>query len=76
MRKFGLLQKNEGTLFGHPPHTSVQIDALQQGLGGIDSWKSRPKDEYMMKHGDYNFTFVITPILSDNYKGSYKRINL
>ena len=29
-----------------------------------------------MKHGDYNFTFVITPILSDNYKGSYKRINL
>ena len=70
------IHQSHGGCVNIRPHTSVQIDALQQGLGGIDSWKSRPKDEYMMKHGDYNFTFVITPILSDNYKGSYKRINL
>ena len=37
---------------------------------------AKAKDEYMMKYGDYNFTFVITPILSDNYRGSYKKINL
>ncbi|WP_455585007.1 glycoside hydrolase family 2 TIM barrel-domain containing protein [Bacteroides sp.] len=70
------IHQNHGGTVDRRPFTSVQIDAQQQGLGGIDSWKSRPRDEYMMKYGDYSFTFVITPMLSDNYKGSYKKVDL
>ena len=56
--------------------TSVQIDGAQQGLGCIDSWKSEPRPQYMLNAGEYEFTFVITPLRSDNYQGTYKRVNI
>lgn len=56
--------------------TSVQIDGAQQGLGCIDSWKSEPRPQYMLHPGEYDFTFIITPLRSDNYKGTYKKTNI
>lgn len=58
------------------PLTSVQIDGAQQGLGCIDSWKSEPRPQYMLPHGDYDFTFVVTPLRSDNSGGSYKNTDI
>lgn len=32
------------------------------GLACIDSWSALPKPEYMLPYGDYDFTFIMTPV--------------
>lgn len=44
--------------------TWVNIDLRQMGLGCIDSWGAIPKKEYLMPAGDYDFSFVMRPVLN------------
>ncbi|MCX6803235.1 MAG: hypothetical protein NTY48_01545, partial [Candidatus Diapherotrites archaeon] len=43
--------------------TTLNIDLQQMGLGCIDSWGSWPLKEYQMEYKDYEFRFVITPVV-------------
>ncbi len=38
------------------------IDLKQMGVGGDDSWGSKPLDKYMIFPGDYSYEFVIAPV--------------
>ena len=42
--------------------TNVCIDKAQLGLGCVNSWGAIPEDEYLLHYGDYEFTFIMTPI--------------
>ncbi len=44
---------------------TINIDHLQMGLGGDDSWswKALPHEEYRVPAQDYEFSFVIKPIM-------------
>jgi beta-galactosidase len=44
------------------PETQLNIDFKQMGIGGIDSWRSRPLDKYQLPYGNYNFSFMVKPI--------------
>jgi beta-galactosidase len=41
--------------------TQVHIQQHQMGLGCVNSWGAWPRDEYMLKYGNRDFTFVIKP---------------
>ena len=43
------------------PLTQVHIQQNQMGLGCVNSWGAWPRDEYTVKYGDKDFTFVIKP---------------
>ena len=53
---------------GHSPEvekaelTNLCIDKAQMGLGCIDSWSALPLPQYRLPYGDYEFTFVISPV--------------
>ena len=38
---------------------TVNIDAVQMGVGGDNSWGARPHDEFMPKDGVYRLVFVV-----------------
>ena len=42
--------------------TNFCIDKMQAGLGCEDSWGRIARPEYQVPYGDYEFTFVITPV--------------
>jgi beta-galactosidase len=42
--------------------TNVCVDKLQMGLGCVNSWGAIPRSEYLLKYGDYEFSFVMKPI--------------
>lgn len=42
--------------------TNVCIDLVQLGLGCINSWGAIPRDEYLVKYQDYEFTFTLLPL--------------
>lgn len=42
--------------------TNLCIDKAQMGLACIDSWGALPLPEYMLPYGDYEFTFILTPV--------------
>ena len=42
--------------------TNVLIDKVQMGLGCVNSWGQLPIDKYMLPYGDYEFTFIMTPV--------------
>ena len=42
--------------------TKLCIDKVQAGLGCVNSWGSIARKEYQVPYGDYEFTFIITPI--------------
>lgn len=44
--------------------TCVNVDKMQMGLGCVDSWSQRPRDEYMIPAKDYTFEFTIVPVNS------------
>ncbi|WP_442591743.1 glycoside hydrolase family 2 TIM barrel-domain containing protein [Pedobacter sp. AW31-3R] len=44
------------------PETQLNIDFKQMGVGGIDSWRSRPLEQYQLPFTGYNFSFMIKPI--------------
>ncbi|CDA82450.1 glycoside hydrolase family 2 candidate beta-galactosidase [Bacteroides sp. CAG:754] len=53
---------------GHSPEvpkaelTNLCIDKVQMGLGCIDSWSALPLPQYRLPYGDYEFTFVLSPV--------------
>jgi beta-galactosidase len=42
--------------------TNMSVDAVQMGLGCLDSWGALPLDKYMLPYADREYTFMITPI--------------
>ena len=34
----------------------------EMGLGCVNSWGALPEQAYMLPYGDYEFTFIMTPI--------------
>lgn len=70
------IRQSHGNLVGTRELTAVNIDGAQQGLGCIDSWKSEPRPQYMLEAGDYEFRFVVTPMRSDNFRGTYKKVDI
>ncbi|WP_299231742.1 glycoside hydrolase family 2 TIM barrel-domain containing protein [uncultured Bacteroides sp.] len=42
--------------------TNLLIDKVQQGLACENSWGAIPRKEYRIPYGDYEFTFIMTPI--------------
>lgn len=42
--------------------TNVCIDLVQCGLGCVNSWGAVPRDEYLVKYQDYEFTFSLLPM--------------
>ena len=48
-----------------PTHkTYVHVDAVQMGVGGVNSWGARPLEQYMVHAQPREFRFVLTPILN------------
>ncbi len=53
---------------GHSPEvpkaelTNLCIDKVQMGLGCVDSWSALPLPQYRLPYGDYEFTFVLSPV--------------
>ena len=42
--------------------TELCLDKVQMGLGCVNSWGAYPLDKYMVPYGDYEFTFMLTPV--------------
>jgi len=43
------------------PETQLNIDYKQMGVGGVDSWRSRPLEKYQLPFQNYKFRFKIRP---------------
>ena len=43
-------------------HTQLCIDKVQMGLGCVDSWGSWPLDKYVLHYGNYEFSFIMSPV--------------
>ena len=44
-------------------YTNICIDKAQMGVGGTNSWGAWPLKPYRVPAADYQFSFVLTPIL-------------
>lgn len=44
--------------------TNLCIDKVQAGLGCVDSWGSIALPQYQVPYGDYEFTFILSPVKS------------
>ncbi|MEM9186255.1 MAG: glycoside hydrolase family 2 TIM barrel-domain containing protein, partial [Planctomycetota bacterium] len=44
-------------------HTTVMIDGVQRGVGGINSWGARPLAEYRPKERRYRYGYRLSPVL-------------
>jgi len=53
-------QRHAAELYPHP-QTQVNIDYKQMGVGGVDSWRSRPLEQYQLPLTGYQFRFKISP---------------
>ena len=38
---------------------TVNVDAVQMGVGGDDSWGAKPHDPYMPGAGTYRLAFIV-----------------
>ena len=47
------------------PHIYINLDYKQMGVGGNDSWGSKPLPQYMIPPGDYEYSFIIRPVKSE-----------
>lgn len=53
---------------GHSPEvpeadfTNLCIDKAQMGLGCVNSWGAWPLPQYQLPYGDYEFSFIMTPV--------------
>jgi len=43
------------------PLTQVHIQQMQMGLGCVNSWGAWPLEQYLLRYGSRDFTFVIKP---------------
>ena len=44
---------------------NLDIDLVQMGLGGEDSWWAQPLEKYQIKPKNYDYSFTLIPIKSD-----------
>jgi beta-galactosidase len=44
------------------PQTQWNIDYKQMGVGGIDSWRSRPMAQYQLPYKSYEYSFLMKPL--------------
>ncbi len=42
--------------------TTLSIDHLQMGVGGINTWGAEPLTKYKLPYGDYAFEYMISPV--------------
>ncbi len=42
--------------------TNLCIDKAQMGLGCVNSWGAWPLPQYQLPYGDYEFSFIMTPV--------------
>lgn len=47
----------------NPGYLTLNIDLLQMGVGGNDSWSpvAAPMEKYQIKAQDYNYSFYLMP---------------
>ncbi len=45
---------------------TLNIDYLQMGVGGDDSWGALPHEEYLIKPKKYHYEFLILPVIDGN----------
>ena len=43
-------------------HVHLNIDHIQMGVGGIDSWKKGPLKDYLLVEPRYEYTYRIQPV--------------
>ena len=43
---------------------TVNVDHLQAGVGGVDTWtqRARPADKYRLRDKHYSYSFYIRPV--------------
>lgn len=41
---------------------NLTIDKAQMGLGCVNSWGALPLPQYMLPYGDYEFSFILSPV--------------
>ena len=67
------LEKNANGQRGIPRHpqelvpsgrTYVNIDAIQAGVGGVDSWGAQPLDKYLVHPTSREFRFTLFPLMN------------
>jgi beta-galactosidase len=63
------------------PHDFIDlnIDLKQSGVGGDNSWGAKPLPQYRLPAGKYEFSFMISPLISgdnpvENSKYTYKNL--
>jgi len=42
---------------------NLNIDYRQMGVGGDNSWGAKPHDQYLIWPKDYNYSFIIQPVI-------------
>ena len=45
--------------------THIHIDLKQNGLGGVDTWESKPEAEYHVNPQEYEFRVIMKPIINN-----------
>lgn len=60
------IEKNQrhSQLVPKADYTNVCIDKVQMGLGCQNSWGALPIDKYRLHYGDYEFSFVMQPVVN------------
>ena len=43
-------------------YTNMCIDKVQMGLGCVNSWGTIALPKYQLPYGDYEFTFILSPV--------------
>jgi beta-galactosidase len=58
----GLTKKSQRTVDIHPRwNVFLNVDLVQRGLGGDDSWGRLPHSEYRLLDNSYSYSYVIKP---------------
>ena len=64
---------NRNNQYGVPRHslelkpsgnTFVHVDAVQMGVGGINSWGAWPLEQYRIPAAEREFRFVLRPVIN------------
>jgi len=56
-------QQNHGTLVNQADYTSLCLDAVQEGLGCINSWGAYPEDNYRLRDQNYAWQVKLSPVM-------------
>lgn len=50
-------------LVAQSDRVNLCFDLVQEGVGGVDSWHSKPLQKYLLPYKDRTFTFLLTPLV-------------